>query len=126
MSETIESVTLSQQTRGYQKVITITQQQTQVTINDKVYTRKTQPQQWKQLLENLQSIKLANLPAIKTSIERSAVDAAYSAQVTVKTDKQAYESNFFDHTTPPNELANVVKTIIASAKGIAPEESTRN
>ncbi|GAA4446614.1 hypothetical protein GCM10023189_01930 [Nibrella saemangeumensis] len=126
LSDSVESVTLSEHTRGYRKVITVTQKQTQVTINDKVYSRQTQPQQWKQLLESLRPIRLADLPSIKTRTERSAVDAAYISQVTVLAAEKTYESNFFDHTTPPKELADVVKTINATAQGIVPEESTRN
>lgn len=122
MSEPIQSVELSQRTRGYQKVITVTEQQTQVSINDKVYSRKTQPQQWKKILEEFQQIKLVDLPSLKTSTKGSQVDAAYITQLTVKTDKQTYQSNTFDHDTPPHALAAVIKTLNASVSGLAPAD----
>lgn len=108
----ISSVELELITRGSQKSIRMDARKTQIRINDDTTTVTTPAKYWKQVLKNLKTVKLSKLATLKTSSERSQVDADYITHVRVQTSAHLYESPQFDRATPPRELTPLIKTLI--------------
>lgn len=112
-ADSIQSVELSLRTRGVNRSIVITAQQTQIDINGQRRQQATSPKQWQAILKALETVKLTEMPSLPTDVSRSAVDAALAAHVTVRTTGQTYESATYDHPNPPAPLAPLVKTMVS-------------
>lgn len=105
-------VELTMQTRGTEKRLRVSAAQTEVQINDDTRRVKTSPAQWQRLVQHLNALRLAELPRMKSNASRSAVDAAYQAQIRVVRAGKTYETNQFDYPNAPKPLAGLLKTLV--------------
>jgi type IV secretory pathway TrbD component len=110
--ETVNSVELSYQTRGTQKNLLITPDRTVVIINgEEVQSIKTTSAQWKKVAFALSKVNLVGLSTLKRPTNKSAHDGAFITKVKVATFVKEYESSTFDHTAPPTQLVELIKTM---------------
>ena len=109
--ETIISIELSEMTRGTQKRILLTKNETRVQINDKEWKQKASVKGW-QSLENLMSqLDVKNLHKLTVPSQKHASDAAFHTSLLIKTQSHEYASPTFDNTNPPNNLLPLLKAI---------------
>lgn len=110
--ETVNSVELSYQTRGTQKNLLITPDRTVVIINgEEVQSIKTTSAQWKKIAFALGKVNLVGISTLKRPTQKSLHDGAYITKVKVATFVKEYESSSFDHSAPPIQLVELIKTM---------------
>lgn len=110
-----DAIELTMQTRGTTKALTVDADRTTVRVNDDTRRVKTPPAQWKRLLRHLDGLRLADLPKLKATTPRSAVDAAYQAQLRVTQGGKTYETEPFDYPNAPQPLAGLLKALVETA-----------
>ncbi len=113
-SDSVDSVSLTLQTRGVHKLIRITARQTQTDVNGVVNQYPTPVSQWQVILKALDQVDLSGLSSLPADASKSSVDAALSAHVQISSAGRTYESVRYDHPNPPIKLAPLVRSIIGS------------
>ena len=101
-------------TRGYRKTILIRADSTfikELNQPQKLIRRKTAPTAWANLLQAISGHKLTgltNLPAPTNKRER---DAARYSSITITTNRNSYNSGYFDDQQPNPKLAKLMTAI---------------
>lgn len=110
-ADTVESLLLTEFTRGTNRSIEVTRTQTTVRVNDMEETAPTPAATWQSLTQqvaNLPFSRLANIPILS---KKHQVDAALHATLTVATSDSTYTSDTFDHNAPPKQLRALVDSL---------------
>jgi hypothetical protein len=110
-ADTVESLLLTEFTRGTNRSIEITRTHTTVRVNDAEEIAPTPAATWESLVQqvvNLPFSRLANIPILS---KRHQVDAALHATLTVVTSDSTYTSDTFDHNAPPEPLRALVDSL---------------
>ena len=69
---------------------------------------KTSPEKWDKPLSLVKKIDVSDLKDLKSPSNKRFSDAALSAQLTITTTVNKYESSDFDHGDPPNKIKKLV------------------
>ena len=115
--EAISRVEFTTTTRGYQKQVFITEDSVIQIVDgrqdeNKVLKRKTDPTEWKSLIDAARDIKLDNLPALQSPTSRRTFDGARHSRIKVTTkDKKEFEHSFDDE-APHAELKPMMDAIL--------------
>lgn len=112
---TIEYQALS---RGYFLNITIHDEDLSIINkqNGKSSDYKLSKKDWKELADLYKVINLKKLPEYKAPTEKRFYDGAAIANLRIIYDGKTYESQAFDHGTPPVEIEKFVNKIVSFAK----------
>ena len=110
-SDSIESILLTEFTRGTQRSIEVTPTQTTVRINDTEETAPTPAKTWQSLTQQIGDLPLASLPKIPILSKKHQVDAALHATLTIVASDSTYTSDTFDHNAPPVQLQPIVDSL---------------
>lgn len=106
-------------TRGYYQKVTIHNQE--ITISKDRFeesqgvTSKISEANWNELISLLQSVKLDSLSTYKVPTQRRFYDGAAIANLKVTYKEKEYQTNDFDHGTPPLEIEYFVKKLLLLA-----------
>lgn len=102
-------------TRGFYERITITDKEVSVSSDrnatDLGLTSKLSDSDRTQISEYFGQIDLENLSNLKAPTEKRFYDGAAIANLKITYDGKTYESQAFDHGTPPAEIAGLVNKI---------------
>ena len=107
-------------TRGFYQKIVI-QDQTISVVTDRNSDANSAPEKisdanWKELIAAFQEIDLEGLPNLKAPSERRFYDGAAIGNLKVTYKDKTYQTDGFDHGTPPIEIARFVTKITSLAK----------
>lgn len=107
-------------TRGFYQKIIIQNQSILVSTDRKsdanAVTEKISDADWKELITEFQEIDLEELPTLKAPSERRFYDGAAIGNLKVTYKDKTYQTDGFDHGTPPIEIARFVTKITSLAK----------
>lgn len=107
-------------TRGFYQKIVIQNQTVSVYKDRKEtalpVTEKISDADWQDLIALFQEIDLEGLPNLKAPSEKRYYDGAAIGNLKVEYKEKTYQTDGFDHGTPPLEIARFVTKITALAK----------
>lgn len=102
-------------TRGFYQKIVVQNKMAAVSKdrsgNDKLQTMKISAADWKELVDDFQSINLEGIPDLKSPTQKRFYDGAAIANLKITFKGKTYETNGFDHGHPPAEIAKLVNKI---------------
>ena len=107
-SDRVESILLTEFTRGTQRSIEVSRTQTKVRLNDTEETTPTPAEIWQELTLQVTDLPYPTLAKIPIISKKHQVDAALHANLTVVTSDSTYTSDTFDHNAPPEQLQAIV------------------
>lgn len=110
-STTVESILLTEFTRGTNRSIEVTPTHTTVRVNDTEESAPTPAETWHSLAQQVADLPVASLPKIPILSKKHQVDAALHATLTVVADDSTYTSDTFDHNAPPEQLRALVDSL---------------
>ncbi len=110
-ADTVESILLTEFTRGTNRSIEVTRTQTTVRVNDTEETTPTPPATWQSLAQQVANLPFPTLAKIPILSKKHQVDAALHATLTVATRDSTYTSDTFDHNAPPEPLRALVDSL---------------
>ena len=97
--------------RGYEVIIKINEDTTNLIINSESEISKT-GMKWSNLIEILDEINLNQIENIAAPTENFANDASLAAKLIIHNEKTIYESKTFDNKNPPQELVKLIDYIL--------------
>lgn len=107
-------------TRGYFQKITIKDQMVTISKDrdgkDKPVATKISDSDWKDLINSFSDINLEELKDLKAPTEKRFYDGAAMANLRITYKEKQYDSQTFDHGTPPVEIEKFVNKIVSLAK----------
>ena len=116
-SASVEYTALS---RGFYQKITVKNQQIFVAkdrnSSEIGNSSKINDSDWKELVEDFQKINLNEIQNLKSPTEKRFYDGAAIANLKIVINDKTYESQAFDHGTPPQAIEKLVNKINALAK----------
>ena len=110
-ADTIESITLTEFTRGTNRRIEVSPTQTTVRVNDTEETAPTPAETWQALTRQVLNLPLPAMAKIPILSKKHQVDAALHATLTVVASDSTYTSDTFDHNAPPEQLRALVDSL---------------
>jgi len=107
-------------TRGFYFKIVI-QNQTVTISKDRDGKDNPQPVKisdadWKELVSDFQAVHLEGIPDLKSPTQKRFHDGAAIANLKITYKGKTYESQAFDHGTPPGEIAKLVNKVTSFKK----------
>ncbi|QQV01962.1 MULTISPECIES: hypothetical protein [Chryseobacterium] len=115
----IDNITLSERTRGTQRVYTISSENLKIAINGEESDYKVSHAEWSKLAETASAINLEEISAYKAPTTKRFSDAALASTIKVSKENKEFESVSFDEGNPPTELKNLyfeMKKLIKTKK----------
>lgn len=114
----ISQIELNKISRGYQEQVLITPDSIHTFLDNSMSgqparkrARKTEPQEWKKLIESLQNIPLKEIPSLPSPTMKRAHDAAQHSTLTITTKDGKSYPHGFDDDDPHKALRPLMKTI---------------
>ena len=114
------SVEYSEASRGSYKLITINKKMVSVINqrNTKPTNKTCNEEDWTNLMEALKTIEIKNIPNLKAPTEARFYDGAAIANLKIIYNDTTYESQSFDHGSPPKQIEPLVKVILSISENI--------
>lgn len=115
----IDNITLSERTRGTQRMYNISNENMEIAINGEKSAYKVSQAEWSRIAEAASSINLEEISAYKAPTTKRFSDAALASTIKVKNENKEFESVSFDEGNPPAELKNLyfeMKKLIKTKK----------
>ncbi len=113
-------VEYSASSRGNYKLIVI--DKTMVSVINKRNIKPTvkicNEDEWTKLMEVLKAVEIENIPNLKAPTEARFYDGAAIANLKIIYNGTTYESQSFDHLSPPKEIEALVKVILSISENI--------
>lgn len=114
-SQQADEISYLVQSRGYYSKITVTETILIVQKERNETTAKSfkiSKEQWRELQTLVGQIEVGELSNLKTSTQGQQVDAAHSAQLSVRVGSATYESNSFDSNNPPEKISKLLAKLL--------------
>ncbi|AJR04733.1 hypothetical protein [Siansivirga zeaxanthinifaciens] len=86
--------------------------------NASVVSASCKKEDWDELISELKSIDIENIPNLKAPSENRFFDGAAIANLTVHYNGNSYKTNSFDHGNPPEPIAKLVKVMLSISENI--------
>ncbi|MXS71713.1 hypothetical protein GSF70_10835 [Flavobacteriaceae bacterium W22] len=115
----IDNITLSERTRGTQRMYNISNENMEIAINGEKSAYKVSHAEWSKIAEAASSINLEEISAYKAPTTKRFSDAALASTIKVKNKNKEFESVSFDEGNPPAELTKLyfeMKKLIKTKK----------
>ena len=107
-------------TRGYYQKIVVKDQMVTISKDrdgkDKAIATKISDSDWKDLINYFNDINLDEIKDLKAPTEKRFYDGAAMANLRIIYQGKQYDSQTFDHGTPPVEIEKFVNKIVSLAK----------
>lgn len=102
-------------TRGFYQQIVVQNQQYTVgkdrNGNEILKKQDISKSDWKKIIDAFQEINLDNIPNLKSPTQKRFYDGAAIANIKIIYKGNTYETNGFDHGTPPAEIEKLVNRV---------------
>lgn len=107
----IQSISLSESTRGTQRVFTITPGKIETTKNGVLASSILSDSEWKTLSEQTAKLNLDEISTYPSPTTKRYSDAAMASVITIEKDGKTYSSAEFDSGNPPQQLRDLYMSI---------------
>lgn len=107
----IEKISLSEQTRGTNRVFTLSNGKLESSLNGNSNIKELSPSDWSKIIEHAGKIKLEEISKLEAPTTKRYSDAALASVITITENKADYKSSDFDSGNPPLELKNLYNEI---------------
>lgn len=108
-------------TRGSSTVYKISPDNMTITstgINKSENSKSVSEEEWNELLQQLQKVKISEINGLKSPTDSRASDAVLHAILSITKNNTVYKSNSFDHGNPPIQIKALVETILRLAENV--------
>ena len=115
----VESVSLSESTRGTQRIYTLTKDKLEISLNGIISNETLTKDEWSTIMNKIDQIKIESLSTYEAPTSKRFSDAAFTSVLNIKKNGENFESLGFDSGNPPGELKelyNELKNIIDKKK----------
>ncbi|MBD8083816.1 hypothetical protein [Chryseobacterium caseinilyticum] len=116
----VQRISLSEQTRGTNRLFTITPTKTETDLNGNLTSKSLSPDSWKVISDKIAQINLEEIQSYKSPTTKRYSDAALASVIIIEKDGKTYSSADFDSGNPPQQLADVyneIKNTVGTKKG---------
>ncbi|KQS94249.1 hypothetical protein [Chryseobacterium sp. Leaf394] len=107
----IQSISLSESTRGTQRVFKVTPGKIETTKNGVVTGSILSDSEWKTLSGQTVKLNLAEISTYPSPTTKRYSDAALASVITIEKDGKTYSSSEFDSGNPPQQLRDLYMSI---------------
>ncbi|WP_262149305.1 hypothetical protein [Chryseobacterium foetidum] len=107
----IQSISLSESTRGTQRLFTITPGKVETNKNGAVESKILSDLEWKSVSEQTAELNLAEISTYPSPTTKRYSDAAMASVITIEKDGKTYSSAEFDSGNPPQQLRDLYMSI---------------
>lgn len=107
----IETISLSERTRGTIRDFTLSNGKLMSSINGNMNSQEISQNDWSKILEYTEKIDAANISKLEASTTKRFSDAALASHITITKNGTDYQSSTFDSGNPPLELKNLYNEI---------------
>ncbi|MBO6186088.1 MAG: hypothetical protein J6O88_15620 [Chryseobacterium sp.] len=107
----IETISLSERTRGTIRDFTLSNGKLMSSINGNMNSQKISQNDWSKILEYTEKIDAENISKLEASTTKRFSDAALASHITITKNGTDYQSSTFDSGNPPLELKNLYNEI---------------
>lgn len=115
----VDNITLSERTRGTQRVFIINNENLEISLNGNKSSYKISSADWKKIAEAANTINLEEISTYKAPTTKRFSDAALASIIQIGKEDKEFESASFDEGNPPAELKNLyseLKKLIKTKK----------
>lgn len=107
----IEKISLSEQTRGTNRIFTFSKGQLESSINGTKTNQEIFLSEWSKILDNAENINLEEISKLEAPSTKRYSDAALASRIIITKNGLDYKSSDFDSANPPFELKNLYNEI---------------
>ncbi|OCK52443.1 hypothetical protein BA768_12710 [Chryseobacterium sp. CBo1] len=118
-STVIEKISLSELTRGTNRIFTLTNGKLETSLNGNSKTEEITQDNWAKISEAAEKINLEGISKLESPSTKRYSDAAFASFITITKNGTEYQSSEFDAGNPPVELNNLydeIKKVIETKK----------
>ena len=87
-------------------------------LNSETVLKPCNEADWNKLMSSMKTIDLKHIGALKAPTEKRFYDGAATANLKITVNNTTYESQSFDHGTPPTEIEGLIAAILSLAENI--------
>ena len=113
------TITYEASTRGFYEKTWVTKDSVSFSADrslNEVIVSKCQSADWNALIGLVKNINLKDLPELEAPTQMHQVDGAAMATLTIKLNKETYQTNIFDHGHPPKAISGLVNKVLSIQK----------
>lgn len=107
----IETISLSEQTRGTNRVFTLSNGKLESSINGNINSQELPQNDWSKIVEYTEEINAEDISKLESPSTKRYSDAALASHITITKNGLDYQSSTFDSGNPPLELKNLYNEI---------------
>ncbi|MCX8533785.1 hypothetical protein [Chryseobacterium luquanense] len=107
----IEKISLSERTRGTNRVFTLSNGKLESSINAIINNKEISQNDWSKTTDFADKIKLEKISKLEAPSTKRYSDAALASIITITKNNTEYQSSAFDSGNPPVELKNLYDEI---------------
>ncbi|KQT15326.1 hypothetical protein ASG31_15475 [Chryseobacterium sp. Leaf404] len=111
----LSRISLSERTRGTNRLFTITPNKTETDINGNISSKTVTAEEWKAISGEINKINLDEISSYKSPTTKRYSDAALASVMVIEKDGKTYTSEEFDAGNPPQELKNLYQSFQTAA-----------
>jgi len=118
-STVIEKISLTEQTRGTNRIFTLTNGKLETSLNENSKTEEITQDNWAKISETAEKMNLEGISKLESPSTKRYSDAAFASSITITKNGTDYQSSEFDAGNPPVELKNLydeIKKVIETKK----------
>lgn len=107
----IEKLSLSERTRGTNRIFTLSNEKLESNINGNINTQEISENDWSKIVKYTEQINAENISKLEAPTTKRFSDAALASHITITKNGTDYQSSTFDSGNPPLELKNLYTEI---------------
>lgn len=111
MSQEIVSIKLTEQTRGFQREIVVSEKEVNRTENGVSKKKNASVKSWNSIVGLCKSFPLAKMESFIPPSSNRASDGALHSVLEIQTKEKTFHSQTFDNDNPPKELKALVQAL---------------
>lgn len=110
-STEIEKISLSERTRGTNRVFIFTNGKLETSLNGSSTIKEITQEDWLKISESIEKINLEEISKLESPSTKRYSDAAFASSIGITKNGTEYKSSEFDAGNPPTELKNLYNEI---------------
>lgn len=107
----IETIELTEQTRGTNRIFTFNSQSKTTSLNGNISTSDIISEEWQALIKEVSEIDLSKISELQSPTTDRYTDKALISTIIINDNGKKYESSAFDAGRPPLKLLNLYKKL---------------
>ena len=111
LSSNNEKISLSERTRGTNRIFIFSNGKLESTINGKNTNQELTSNDWAKILKSTDKINIENISKLESPSTKRYTDAALASVITITKNGTEYKSSAFDSGNPPTELKSLYDKI---------------